>query len=327
MLFFASGAFLGPVITWCKYHRAHHRFIDTDKDPTNINRGFLHAHIGWSLTQSSIGSEIDVSDLEKDYLARLQQKQYYILAPLCGLVLPALIASLWGDFWGGFFYAGIVRIIIFQHAHYSTQSWAHIIGFQNYSNQNSSRNLLTVSFFTFGEGYRNFHHEFPKDYRLGRRFWDLDATKWILYVFSILGLVSELQVTKNADIIKARIEIKQKKLDKMKAKVDFGPEESSLPVENWASIQKRVEGGAKLVVVDGIIHDVAKFMDIHPGGAKILGSKVGKDATLAFNGSIYRHSKAARNLAAMMRVSHLPKEEIDLKVTADNDAEEIPTTL
>jgi len=112
--------------------------------------------------------------------------------------------------------------------------------------------------------------------------------------------------------------MKQKKLDQMKAKVDFGPDESQLPIESWASILKRVETGAKLVVVDGLVHDVEKFVKEHPGGMKILESKFGKDATLAFNGSVYRHSKAARNKAAMLRVSRLPKEEIDLKVAIDN---------
>jgi fatty-acid desaturase len=28
-------------------HRAHHRYTDTDKDPYNVKKGFLWAHIGW----------------------------------------------------------------------------------------------------------------------------------------------------------------------------------------------------------------------------------------------------------------------------------------
>jgi stearoyl-CoA desaturase (delta-9 desaturase) len=108
-------------------------------------------------------------------------------------------------------------------------------------------------------------------------------------------------------------------LDKLKQKVNFGPEESNLPYETWASIEDRVKKGAKLVVVDGIVHDVASFIENHPGGIKILEGKIGKDATMAFNGSVYRHSKAARNIAAMLRVSRLPKAEIDLKMKQDND--------
>jgi len=129
----------------------------------------------------------------------------------------------------------------------------------------------------------------------------------------------------DAHIKKARIDMKQKKLDEVKSKLDFGPDTATLPIENWSSIQKRVSCGAKLVVIDGLVHDVDKFSKEHPGGIKILESKIGKDATLAFNGAVYRHTKAARNLAAMMRVSRLPKHEIDLKVNSEPDI--IPTLV
>jgi len=57
------------------------------------------------------------------------------------------------------------------------------------------------------------------------------------------------------------------------------------------------------MILDSIAHDVGDFLHDHPGGAEVLLSKIGKDATLAFNGGVQRHSKAARNLAALMRVA------------------------
>ena len=39
----------GTIIDWCRLHRAHHKYSDTDKDPHNINRGFFYSHIGWLL--------------------------------------------------------------------------------------------------------------------------------------------------------------------------------------------------------------------------------------------------------------------------------------
>lgn len=35
--------------------------------------------------------------------------------------------------------------------------------------------------------------------------------------------------------------------------------------------------------------------------------KIGKDATIAFNGGVQRHSKAARNLAAFLRVATIER--------------------
>jgi len=76
-------------------------------------------------------------------------------------------------------------------------------------------------------------------------------------------------------------------------------------------------------VVDGIVHDISKFIYHHPGGIKILEPRIGKDASVAFNGGVYRHSKAARNLAATMRVSKLSTEEKFSRVESDDfgDAE------
>jgi stearoyl-CoA desaturase (delta-9 desaturase) len=47
-----------------------------------------------------------------------------------------------------------------------------------------------------------------------------------------------------------------------------------------------------------------------------LKPKIGKDATIAFNGGVQRHSKAARNLAAFMRVAVIEKAKIDKKKSA-----------
>lgn len=65
--------------------------------------------------------------------------------------------------------------------------------------------------------------------------------------------------------MKAKIDMKQRKLDAIKAKLDFGPDTSTLPIENWASIEKRTAAGAKLVVIDGLVHDVTNFIKEHPG--------------------------------------------------------------
>jgi len=55
--------------------------------------------------------------------------------------------------------------------------------------------------------------------------------------------------------------------------------------------------------MDSIVHDISNFFEAHPGGAEVLKPKIGKDATIAFNGGVQRHSKAARNQAAFMRVA------------------------
>lgn len=45
------------------------------------------------------------------------------------------------------------------------------------------------------------------------------------------------------------------------------------------------------------MHDVAEFVQEHPGGKAVIGSAIGKDATGMFSS----HSKAALNLVSTMR--------------------------
>eukprot|EP00405_Crypthecodinium_cohnii_P043620 CAMPEP_0206573420 /NCGR_PEP_ID=MMETSP0325_2-20121206/28829_1 /ASSEMBLY_ACC=CAM_ASM_000347 /TAXON_ID=2866 /ORGANISM="Crypthecodinium cohnii, Strain Seligo" /LENGTH=202 /DNA_ID=CAMNT_0054077809 /DNA_START=73 /DNA_END=678 /DNA_ORIENTATION=- len=47
MLFWGGGAWQGSAKWWARNHRIHHRYIDTDLDPYNANRGFVYTHVGW----------------------------------------------------------------------------------------------------------------------------------------------------------------------------------------------------------------------------------------------------------------------------------------
>lgn len=52
-----------------------------------------------------------------------------------------------------------------------------------------------------------------------------------------------------------------------------------------------------LILVAGFIHDVANFLDEHPGGQRLIEAQVGQDATTAFFGGVYDHSNAAHNVS------------------------------
>ncbi|OJJ32653.1 hypothetical protein ASPWEDRAFT_70336 [Aspergillus wentii DTO 134E9] len=48
-----AGAGEGTIKQWCRDHRAHPRYADTDHDPYNVQRGFFYAHIGWIIFKKS----------------------------------------------------------------------------------------------------------------------------------------------------------------------------------------------------------------------------------------------------------------------------------
>jgi cytochrome b involved in lipid metabolism len=49
-----------------------------------------------------------------------------------------------------------------------------------------------VSLITLGEGYHNYHHIFPRDCRNGPQWYNVDPSKWLIYVRSKLGLAEGL---------------------------------------------------------------------------------------------------------------------------------------
>jgi len=77
-----------------------------------------------------------------------------------------------------------------------------------------------------------------------------------------------------------------------------------LPVISWDDFKAEAKARS-LVVIGGFIHDVSSFTEEHPGGAHLVKRAIGTDATTAFMGGVYDHSRAAQNLLAMMRVGVL----------------------
>ncbi|MES1910223.1 MAG: hypothetical protein MHM6MM_002860 [Cercozoa sp. M6MM] len=68
----------------------------------------------------------------------------------------------------------------------------------------------------------------------------------------------------------------------------------------WADITAAVDTGATLVVIDDIVYDVGRFIDIHPGGARVLRERIGTDCSHAFRLGTVGHAHsvyAARKLS------------------------------
>ncbi len=211
-LLFGGAAFEGSARWWACQHRIHHHHIDTGQDPYGINKGFWHAHIGWLFVQDQEPPNFDnIKDLDQDPLVRLQDRFYAPLAILIGFGLPTAIAALWGDPWGGFFVAGVTRMVFNHHATFCINSLCHYIGNRPYSDQHSARDSWIAALVTYGEGYHNFHHEFAYDYRNGIRFYQWDPTKWLINVLSWFKLAHHLRQASQEHILAARLEMDQKR--------------------------------------------------------------------------------------------------------------------
>lgn len=308
LLGWGAAAFEGSARWWSRNHRAHHRYVDTDKDPYSVHKGFWYAHIGWMVLKqdSRRSGRVDISDLNANSRVMFQHRNYLPIALFFGFVFPLAVATFgWGDFWGALVYACFGRMFFVHQATFCVNSLAHTFGVQTYSKEHTSYDHVITALVTFGEGYHNYHHEFPHDYRNGIRWFHYDPTKWIVRGLSYLGLCSGLIRFPSNEIRKAEVQVKQQELDELKTRIDWGQEVSRLAYMDWPMIASRVASGEKLVIIEGVVHKIDDFVDMHPGGRQILQFWNGRDATLAFNGEVYKHSKGARNLLAHYRIARL----------------------
>jgi len=304
-----AGAFEGSIKWWCRNHRAHHRYTDTSKDPYNALNGFFYSHLGWMIVKQNAKQVgwADISDLQRDPMVQWQHKYYAPISIFIGIVLPTLIAGLWGDFAGGYFFAGMLRMVVVHHATFFVNSLAHTFGDKTFSDLHTSFDSFITAILTLGEGYHNYHHEFPQDYRNGIKPYHYDPTKWLIGFLSWFGLTYNLHQIPDSEVQKARVQMKQRSLDNEKAKVHYGKNFENLPEVSWSQFQERVQKGEQLVVLENVVLDVKNFVHDHPGGRQTLLNWVGHDVTALYNGngSGHVHSDASRKHLAAMRAGLL----------------------
>lgn len=210
-LLFGAATFQNSALKWCSDHRIHHNHVDSEKDPYNINKGFWYAHIGWIFYQEKIVDQKFPKDLTNDKLVMWQHKYYWILCVVMGFGLPTLIGYFLGSALGGFALAGLARVVFVHHCTFFINSLCHIVGTRPYTDTNTARDSAVMAVFSYGEGYHNYHHYFPTDYRNGIRWFHFDPTKWMIKTLSYVGWTNDLKLVPEKLINQAKLEMKMKK--------------------------------------------------------------------------------------------------------------------
>jgi stearoyl-CoA desaturase (delta-9 desaturase) len=194
-LLFGAAALQNSALCWALNHRDHHRFVDEDRDPHNIKKGRFWTYIGWVFFKDSESRSFEiVRDLEEDRWVRWQHRNYVPLGLAIGFGLPgALGLALGAPF--DFLFLALVRVVLLHHVAFLGNLYGHSIGVQTYSRRDSSRDSFWLALLTLGDGYHNFHHTFPSDYRTGVRWFHWDPTKWWIRGLALFGLAWELHRT------------------------------------------------------------------------------------------------------------------------------------
>jgi stearoyl-CoA desaturase (delta-9 desaturase) len=190
-------AFQGSIFHWARDHRTHHRHVDGEKDPHDASQGLFYSHVGCYLLKKdpkviAAGKEIDVSDLERDWVVMWQKRVYGWFGPLMCYVMPAVVAYYgWGErFWTGFLLAGVTRYTLVLNGTWCINSLTHKYGERPYDGKELASENWITAILTMGEGWHNWHHTFAHDYATSEMgaLQQFNPTKVFIDFFALFGL-------------------------------------------------------------------------------------------------------------------------------------------
>ncbi|KAJ6638267.1 Acyl-CoA Delta-9 desaturase [Pseudolycoriella hygida] len=211
LLFLQTIALQNCVIEWVRDHRVHHKYSDTNADPHNASRGFFFSHMGWLMCKKhpdvfKYGKRIDMTDLTSDPILRFQKKYYVPLVLFCTFALPITISMYFFNtpFWYAYHWH-ILRYVVSLHITWSINSVSHIWGSKPFEKDIKPTDTYAIGFMAFGEGWHNYHHVYPFDYKVSElpRYW-CNFTIPFIDFFAWLGWAYDLK-TVSDDMIRRRV--------------------------------------------------------------------------------------------------------------------------
>ncbi len=180
----------GP-ISWVTTHRIHHAFTDQARDPHSPRHGTYWAHIGWifkgtAQVQPETARRKYSPDLLADPYLVFIDKYYYVSSIIAGGVLYA-IGGVPMVLWAIFF-----RTVVGWHFTWLVNSATHLWGSRRFETRDDSRNNALIAAVTFGEGWHNNHHAYPRSARHGLTWREFDVNWAQLVVLEKLGLIKDV---------------------------------------------------------------------------------------------------------------------------------------
>jgi sn-1 stearoyl-lipid 9-desaturase len=182
----------GGPIAWVAGHRLHHAHSDRELDPHDATRGFWHSHVGWIFFRDPRSGKFEnyrqyAKDLVSDPFILFLDRWYVMLQIALGAILLAM---------GGWAYVAwgiFARLVFGWHCTWLVNSAAHKFGYRSYQTRDKSTNCWWVALLSFGEGWHNNHHAFPRSARHGLSRWEIDQNYLTIRALERVGWVRDVR--------------------------------------------------------------------------------------------------------------------------------------
>jgi hypothetical protein len=103
--------------------------------------------------------------------------------------------------WTGLVWGYFVATVFLWHGTFTINSIMHVFGRRVFPTTDTSRNSMIFALVTMGEGWHNNHHFYPSSAAQGFRWWQLDASFYLLWIGEKLGVVKNLRRAPTASVI------------------------------------------------------------------------------------------------------------------------------
>lgn len=170
-----------PILFWVAQHQYHHKYSDTDKDPTSPKRnGFWYSFLYWRFLKDNLDKTLLLhycsKKIMKDKFLMFLNNNFTVIIwthiILLSLIDVNLLLSIY-----------LLPILIETTRVNLLNSVSHVAKFPfNYRNHNSnddSYNNLLIGYLSLGFGWHNNHHHDPTKLIIHDKWWEIDIEGYI----------------------------------------------------------------------------------------------------------------------------------------------------
>lgn len=226
---------VGTMYDWVFWHRMHHKYYGTERDPYNHNKGFFYSHVVSNFLSApsdlnTYAKDIDMRDVDIDGYVWTQRKFYWIFFIVLGLLLPIYVAVEYWDesFTNSFLIIGAARLLIATNISWLVNSALLVWGLKKGDKFPIEDNSV---FFLSKSYWLNYHYILPWDWKNDEfGTYEMGFITFIIKICVELKLIDQLKTATCDDVREAlyKIAILDMTMDEALAEVKEKAEETAI---------------------------------------------------------------------------------------------------
>lgn len=203
---------VGSIYNWVFWHKIHHEFYCTERDPYNHKKGFLYSHVISNVLTAptdleKYAKEIDMRNVDADGFVWMQQRFYWLLFIIFGVLLPINAPiEYWNEsFANSWLIIGAARLLVTTNISWLVNSAALIWGLKKGDKFPVDDNSV---FFVNKSYWLNYHYIIPWDYKNDEfGTYNRGFATFIIKMWRELDLINELKTNTTEDVREALYKI------------------------------------------------------------------------------------------------------------------------